>query len=30
MQVVGRINDDQRTLLAAHWIDTQLKHALGT
>ncbi len=29
MQVVGRINDDQRTLLAAHWIHTQLGHALG-
>jgi Asp-tRNA(Asn)/Glu-tRNA(Gln) amidotransferase A subunit family amidase len=29
MQVVGRVNDDQRTLLAAHWIHTQLSHALG-
>ncbi len=29
MQVVGRVNDDQRTLLAAHWIHTQLSRALG-
>jgi Asp-tRNA(Asn)/Glu-tRNA(Gln) amidotransferase A subunit family amidase len=29
MQVVGRVNDDQRTLLAAHWIHTQLFRALG-
>ncbi len=29
MQVVGRVHDDQRTLLAAHWIHTQLSHALG-
>jgi hypothetical protein len=25
MQVVGRIDDDARTLLAAHWVHTRLR-----
>jgi len=29
MQVVGRIDDDARTLLAAHWVDTRLRQHLG-
>ena len=29
MQVVGRIDDDARTLLAAHWVHTRLRAALA-
>jgi Asp-tRNA(Asn)/Glu-tRNA(Gln) amidotransferase A subunit family amidase len=29
MQVVGRIDDDARTLLAAHWVHTRLQAALA-